>query len=256
MTVYSYRSSGIVSHYIRDYAGDGISSLSNQVVSEFTFKQSQTQRISEVNYGTVGDFSSTGVSDEAAILIVGEVPGWYLRSQTITQFVSSVSPPPGGGGGGGGGTPVEYSYTSGLVSERINQYTNSTLISIGQRTIGSFTFYSDNPLFDFNNAEECRTYVYYPEVIDLYTEVDYGLITSAHTQSLDQGSITDRNATQVDYGRIIYVTTQESFGFVKVVSEASWKATNSYLGTGTAFTFGNQTAPGRYAHIVDGKVRL
>ena len=297
MTVHSYKSSGIVSHYIRDYAGDSISSLSNQVVSEFTFKQSQTQKISEVNYGTVGDFGSTGVSDEAAILIVGEVPGWYLRSNTITQFVSNAPTPPGGGG-----SVKVYEYTSGLVSERLNQYSNTPLITIGQRTIGSFTFYSDNPLFDFNNAEERRTYAYHPEVIDLYTEVDYGFLVNINaltcvpasgtitqnttvngcvkvppgstltvapgatytvypqilqpTTTLDYGSITDRNATQADYGRIIYVSNVESFGFVKIVSEASWKATNSYLGTGTAFTFGKQTAPGRYSHIVDGKVRL
>ena len=254
MTVYSYKSSGIVSHYIRDYAGDNISSLSNQVVSEFTFKQSQTQKISEVNYGTVGDFGSTGVSDEAAILIVGEVPGWYLRSNTITQFVSNAPSPPPGGGPPTGPVTV-YEYSSGLVSERLNQYSNSTLISIGQRTIGSFTFFSDNPLFDFNSAEERRTYAYHPAVIDLYNELDYGLITSAHTQSLDQGSINDKTATQVDYGRIYYVTNVESFGFVKVVSEASWKATNSYEGTGTAFTFGAQTAPARYGYITDGKVR-
>ena len=73
--------------------------------------------------------------------------------------------------------------------------------------------------------------------------------------SNDYGSITDLNATMVDHGRIVYVTTQFLFGFVKVVSEASWKATNSYEGTGIAFTFGEQTSPAVYSYIVDGKVR-
>ena len=148
-----------------------------------------------------------------------------------------------------------YTFTSGIESESVGQYSSELLSSLANRTIGSFTLKTARGLFGFISSDERRTYAYHPAVINIYTEIDYGSINSVHAQALDQGSLTNRNATQVDYGRIIYVTNVESFGFVKVVNEASWKATNSYLGTGTAFTFGNQTAPGRYAHIADGKVR-
>ena len=247
MTVHSYKSSGIVSHYIRDYAGDSISSQSNQVVSEFTFKQSQTQKISEVNYGTVGNFATTGVSDEAAILIVGEVPGWYLRSQTTVVFVSNAPPPTNAN---------IYSYESGLVSESVGQYGTNTLGSLALRTIGSFTFLSDNPLFNIDNAGERVAYSYNPTIIDLYNELDYGSITSVHTQTINQGTLSDNNTTQVDYGRIIYVTNVESFGFVKLVSEASWVATQAYQGSGNLGLFGKERSPAFYNWIVDGKVRI
>ena len=148
-----------------------------------------------------------------------------------------------------------YTFTSGIESESVGQYSNYLLSSLALRTIGSFTQRTARGLFGFISSDEKRTYAYHPAVIDLYTEIDYGSISSVFTKVLDQGTLTDKNATQVDYGRIIYVTNVESFGFIKVLNEASWKATNSYEGTGTAFTFGNQTAPGRYAHITDGKVR-
>ena len=145
-----------------------------------------------------------------------------------------------------------YTFTSGIESESVGQYSNDLLSSLALRTIGSFTKRTARGLFGFISSDERRTYAYYPSAIDPYTEIDYGLISSVFTKVLDQGTLTDKNATQVDYGHIIYVTNVESFGFIKVLNEASWKATNSYEGTGTAFTFGNQTAPGRYSHIVDG----
>ena len=148
-----------------------------------------------------------------------------------------------------------YTFTSGIESESVGQYSNELLSSLANRTIGSFTLRTARGLFGFISSDESRTYAYYPALADIYSEIDYGSIVSAHTQASDQGLITDRNATQVDYGRIVYVTTQESFGFVKVVSEASWKATNSYEGTGIAFTFGRQTSPAVYGYITDGKVR-
>ena len=73
--------------------------------------------------------------------------------------------------------------------------------------------------------------------------------------TINLGSITDLNATIEDRGRVVYVTNVESFGFVKVISEASWKATNTYEGRGIAFTFGRQTSPAVYGYIVDGKVK-
>ena len=310
-----------------------------------------------------------------------------------------------------------YTFTSGIESESVGQYSNYLLSSLATRTIGSFTVRTARGLFEFISSEERRTYAYYPAIVDLYTEIDFGNILytpqpvtatdtvqvddlnaalsntilsdsgtgtgttggfnigrhirfnstnkprtvefslpnninssltfeiirgndtnggedpdveaeslyleyydgsswtsidtvvahndttfntlksveitipsvarTAGTQfrliqpdhsgndwdhygfksltytytytptipSNDYGSINDLNATMVDHGRIVYVTTQEAFGFVKVVSEASWKATNSYEGTGIAFTFGRQTSPAVYGYIVDGKVR-
>jgi hypothetical protein len=82
--------------------------------------------------------------------------------------------------------------------------------------------------------------------------------TYTYTPSLptiNYGSISDVNATEVDHGRIIYVTIVEPFGFVKVVNGASWSATNTFEGRGIAFTFGKQTSPAVYGYIVDGKVK-
>ena len=194
-----------------------------------------------------------------------------------------------------------YTFTSGIESESVGQYSNFTLSSLANRTVGSFTIRTARGLFGFITSDERRAYSYHPSVIDLYTEVDYGFLVDTNSltcvpasgtitqnttvsgcnkvppgstltiapgatytvypqilqpsTTLDYGSINDKNATQADYGRIIYVTTVESFGFVKVVSEASWKATNSYEGTGIAFTFGRQTSPAVYGYITDGKVR-
>ena len=89
---------------------------------------------------------------------------------------------------------------------------------------------------------------------------NYGLKSVTYTSTpvlptKDFGSITDLNATLEDYGRIVYVTNVESFGFAKTLNAASWKATSTYEGRGIAFTFGRQTSPAVYGYIVDGKVK-
>ena len=62
---YSYKSNGIVSRSIRDYRDSLLSDFSNFRVwegdKEFTEGQYQTVRISDVNYGTVGDYGSHGI---------------------------------------------------------------------------------------------------------------------------------------------------------------------------------------------------
>ena len=139
MIFYSYKSEGILSHYIRDYANDNVSSLSGKVVAKFLFQQSQTQRISDVNYGTVSDFGSTGVSiDNSAILIVGRgFPG----------FVGSAS------------------------------------------------------------TDVCRSYVYEPNTVDLYSEIDYGTLsfnptpaTATETVAVDNLNATLTNTFLTDSG--------------------------------------------------------
>tara|TARA_B100000902_G_scaffold378409_1_gene411633 strand:+ start:2838 stop:9035 length:6198 start_codon:yes stop_codon:yes gene_type:complete len=148
-----------------------------------------------------------------------------------------------------------YTFTSGIESESVGQYSNFILSSLATRTIGSFTVRTARGLFGFISSEESVSYCYEPSVIDRYIELDYGLITVNNTTSINNGNITNRNATQVDYGRIIYVTNVESFGFVKVVSEASWKATQAYQGSGNIGLFGKEQSPAFYNYITDGKVR-
>jgi len=148
-----------------------------------------------------------------------------------------------------------FSFISGIESQTVGQYSSFTLSSLATRQIQSFTKADARGLFGFISSEESVSYCYEPSVIDRYFELDYGLITANHTTSINNGSITDKNRTLEDYGRIYYVTNVESFGFVKVVDGASWKATNSYEGLGIAFTFGRQTSPTVYGYITDGKVR-
>ena len=63
--LYSYKSNGIVSRSISDYRDNLLSDFSNFRVyegdKEFTEGQYQTVRISDVNYGTVGDYGSRGI---------------------------------------------------------------------------------------------------------------------------------------------------------------------------------------------------
>ena len=49
---YSYRSNGIISRPISDHVGESVSSRSNQPLDKFWYKCLQTQRISDVNYGS------------------------------------------------------------------------------------------------------------------------------------------------------------------------------------------------------------
>ena len=88
-----------------------------------------------------------------------------------------------------------------------------------------------------------------------FKSLSYTHTTTPILPTKDYGNISDANATTVDHGRVIYVTTVEPFGFNKILDAASWKATNTYEGSGIAFTFGRQTSPAVYGYIVDGKVK-
>jgi len=69
------------------------------------------------------------------------------------------------------------------------------------------------------------------------------------------GSITDSTATAEDYGRIYYVSNVESFGFVKFVSEASWKATQAWQGSGNIGLFGKESSPAFYNYNTSNRLR-
>ena len=373
MASYSYKSGGILSHYIRDYANDDVSSLSSEVVAKFLFQQRQTQRISDVNYGTVSDFGSTGVSNNTAILIVGgesprfvgaasivtniyappvnvsvigtgsfkkfvnaDVSRTYVYEPSIIDFYSEIDY----GTLSFNATPVTTTETVDVDS--LNATLSNTFLSdtgTGTGTTGGFNigrhirFNSTNKprTVEFslpNNINSSLTFEVIrgndnnggedPDIVaeslnleyydgSSWTSIDtvvayndatfntlksveitipsvartagtqfrliqpdhsgnnwdhYGFKSLTYTYTytptlptINLGSISDLNAKVEDRGRIVYVTTVEPFGFVKVVSEASWKATNTYEGTGIAFTFGRQTSPAVYGYIVDGKVK-
>ena len=149
-----------------------------------------------------------------------------------------------------------FSFTSGIESQTVGQYSSFVLSSLATRQIQSFTKADARGLFGFISSEESVSYCYEPSVIDRYFELDYGLITTNHTASIDNGSITEKNRTLEDYGRIYYVTNVESFGFVKIVDGASWKATQAYQGSGNLGLFGKEQSPAFYNWITDGKVRI
>ena len=374
MASYSYKSGGILSHYIRDYANDNVSSLSSEIVARFLFKQSQTQRISDVNYGTVSDFGSTGVSiDNTAVLIVGEE---YPKFVGAAGIVTNIYAPPlnvsivGTGGfkkfvnadvsrtyvyepslidfyseidyGTLSFNPTPVTTTETIDVDSLNATLSNTILSdtgTGTGTTGGFNigrhirFNSTNKprTVEFslpNNINSSLTFEVIrgndtnggedPDTIaeslnleyydgSSWTSIDtvvahndttfntlksveitipsvartagtqfrliqldhsgnnwdhYGFKSLTYTytytptlSTIDLGNISDLNAKVEDRGRVVYVTNVEPFGFVKVVSEASWKATNTYEGTGIAFTFGRQTSPAVYGYIVDGKVK-
>ena len=149
-----------------------------------------------------------------------------------------------------------YSLSSGIESQTVGQYSDYVLSNLATRQIQSFTKADARGLFGFISSEESVSYCYEPSVIDRYVELDYGLITVNHTTSINNGSITEKNRTLEDYGRIYYVTNVESFGFVKVVDGASWKATQAYQGSGNLGLFGKEQSPAFYNWITDGKVRI
>ena len=149
-----------------------------------------------------------------------------------------------------------FSFISGIESQTVGQYSSFVLNVLATRQIQSFTKADARGLFGFISSEESVSYCYEPSIIDRYVELDYGLITVNHTASINNGSITEKNRTLEDYGRIYYVTNVESFGFVKLVDGASWKATQAYQGSGNLGLFGKEQSPAFYNWITDGKVRI
>ena len=151
-----------------------------------------------------------------------------------------------------------YSYEAGNESETVRQHGSSTLLFLGSRRISSFQTIKGKRtgLFRFVSGEESRTWVYYPGLDDIYTEIDWGSITANAGTTSDHGLVSKLTATPVDYGRIYYLGTVEAFGFKKVIGEAQARATNAWVGEGRIGSFGRQTSPAVYGWITDGKVRI
>ena len=228
---YTYESGGRVSRPISDYRSEVLSgSFAARGLESFKFNQGPAVPLSDIS-GTLAyyaDRSIYNLSSQRSGL------GVLSGAQTAQQDV-----PPGWVGHQPG--PI-YSWTTdefggNADANRIFQPAPSRILFL-------------------NNAEETKSYSYHPAVIDLYTEVDFGSITdNAGNNTSNNGLVTDLNATLVDYGRVVYVTTVESFGFSKTLNEASWKATSAWVGSGRLISFGKQTSPAVYGTITDGKVK-
>ena len=229
---YTYESGGRVSRPISDYRSEVLSgSFAARGLESFNFNQGPAVPLSDISgtlayhadssiYNLVSQRSGLGILNGAQTSQQDVPPGYVLHQ-------------PG---------PI-YSWTTDELGGNADD--NRIFIPAPSR------------ILFLNNAEETKSYSYHPAVIDLYTEVDFGSITdNAGNNTSNNGLVTDLNATLVDYGRVVYVTTVESFGFSKTLNAASWKATSAWVGSGRLISFGKQTSPAVYGTITDGKVRL
>ena len=272
MSTFSYKSGGRTSRYLSDYRDQTVGSLNvSYTIDDWYEDLDQTITIAETsvvanNYGNISQYGSYGIAcrvkgsgasndnqvSSGTILIVGG-KGPLRFSGSARAFPINV---PYTSINCAGGICI-YSYESGVVSDTVGLHGPSTVLALGNRTIGSFTSVRDHQsLFRFNNADESRTYVYDANVVDEWYELDYGLITNSHTITEDHGNITDLDqVTRHDYGYIWRLRTERAFGFVKKVGEAQARATNAWVGEGKITIFSKQKGLNVYGWIVDGKVR-
>ena len=272
MTVHSYKSGGKVSRSLSDYRDQTVGSLNvSYTLEDWWEEQYQTITIAETsvaanNYGNISQYGSHGIGSKSkgngevnnnqvasgGILIVGE--RGPLRVSGSAEAFPVLRPNTNIFCGGG---ICIYSYEAGNVSETVGQHGSSVInMGIGARKISSFQFVFDTwqPISRFVGAAECRAYVYEPCITEDYIELDYGLISANHTNTIDNGLITTNTAVVEDRGHILdrYKTR---FGFKKVIGEAQARATNAWIGSGRLKSFGSQTSPAIYGWITDGKVK-
>ena len=287
MSVYSYNTQGIFPSIIRA-ASEGLGSFS------YVYEPSIIDRYNELDYGSL-EFNSTPVTETETVQVdnlnatltntfltdsgtgTGTTGGFNIGRHI--RFNSTNKP-----------RTVEFSLPNNInssltfevirgndnnggedpdtVAESLNleYYDGSSWISIDAVVAHNDTTFDTLKSVEITIPVVARTAGTQFRLIQLDHSGNnwdhYGLksVTYTHTTTpvlptINFGNISDINATLEDYGRVVYVTNVESFGFVKVVSESSWKATNTYEGIGIAFTFGKQTAPAVYGYIVDGKVK-
>ena len=268
---YSYKSNGIVSRSIGDYRDNLISDFSNFRVwtgdKEFTEGQYQTVRITDVNYGTVGDYGSHGIGSRTkgsgvgsdiqvstgGIHIVGERGTTYFSGSAVCfPKYAPYSPITYGPNG-----ETYYRYEAGTKYETVGQHGPSVINQgIGLRTLASFTFIFDHyTTLTLTGAAESRVYNYHPDEVEEYNELDYGLISANHTNAIDNGSITTYPASQEDHGFILDGYKTRS-GILRFTDKAAYDAAVfKYLGSGSIRKWGNQQSPSIYGYITDGKVR-
>jgi len=151
-----------------------------------------------------------------------------------------------------------FSYEGGNKSETVGQHGPSTISFLGARRISSFQTNVGNrtEIFKFISATESRAYIYKPDIVEDYSELDFGLITANAGSAVDNGLITQLNGVTIeDRGHILH-GWRRRFGFKKVIGEAQAKATNAWIGSGRLVSFGRQVSPAVWGAIADGKVRI
>ena len=112
--------------------------------------------------------------------------------------------------------------------------------------------YSSVGIFNtFIGAAESYVKVYKPDIVEDYNELDYGLITDNHTNTIDDGLVTDLGAVTIENRGRILNRAQTRFGFTKVIGKVQASATNSWIGEGSLISFGAQSSPAIYGYIID-----
>ena len=175
MSTFSYKSGGRTSRYLSDYRDQTVGSLNvSYTIEDWSEDQDQTITIAETsvvenNYGNISQYGSHGIAcrlkgsgasndnqiSSGTILIVGG-KGPLRFSGSARAFPINV---PYTSINCTGGICI-YSYESGVVSDTVGLHGPSTIVDLGNRTIGSFTSVRDHQsLFRFDNADESRTYV-------------------------------------------------------------------------------------------------
>jgi len=215
---YNYRSSGILSKPIFEHKDETIASQSNRNC-RYEFKQALTQRIEEANYGTIGTYGSEGIGSNTT----DGRGGILIVGEAGKKFIDGSA-----------------------VCSHVIAVTN---------TYGGV--YSSVGTFNtFLGAAECSVRVYKPDIVEDYNELDYGSITDNHTNTIDNGLVSELGAVTIEKRGRILNRTQTRFGFKRVIGEAQAKATNAWIGEGSLISFGAQDSPAIYGYITDGKVRI
>ena len=230
---YTYESGGRVSRPISDYRSEVLSgSFAARGLESFNFNQGPAVPLSDIG-GTLAQYADLSIYNTQSYRSgLGILNGAQTSQQDVPEgYVPHQSGP-------------TYTWTTNELDGNLDPNTNRVLVP------------APSKFLLLNNAEESKSYSYHPAIIDVYEEVNYGLITANATSTSNNGLVADLNATQVEYGRIIHVGNLESFGFNKTLNEASWKATSAWVGEGRLISFGNQSSPAIYGSITDGKVRL
>ena len=201
MSTFSYKSGGRTSRYLSDYRDQTVGSLNVSYTLEDWWEDlDQTITIAETsvgsnNYGNISQYGSYGIAcrvkgsgasnnnqvANGTILIVGG-RGPKRFSGSATAFPINVPYTNIICYGTGASRYCVYSYESGVVSDTVGLHGPSTVLDLGNRTIGSFITVRDHQkLFRFNNADESRTYVYNGNIVDEFLTEDYGLIIQQYT---------------------------------------------------------------------------
>ena len=257
---YNYRSSGILSKPIFEHKDETIASQSNRNC-RYEFKQALTQRIEEANYGTIGTYGSEGIGSNTTdgrggILIVGEVGRTFIDGSAVCNHVIAHT-----GTNtyvGSGSTTISGAATgTRYIPHVINNIGSGSIYLFGKADlIYRVRYFGTGNLFTSGGSAECSVRVYKPDIVEDYNELDYGSITDNHTNTIDNGLVSELGAVTIERRGHILNRTQTRFGFKRVIGEAQAKATNAWIGEGSLISFGAQDSPAIYGYITDGKVRI